>query len=109
MNAYKSAAEQIREILNSTECYAACPLKYKNAATKIVNDYIFLPNSPDGLIIKLSMYNANDNFIMERYLIQSLANIEFDMPMDWILTETGIRRVRTKNGLQPGDCSPRRR
>lgn len=33
----------------------------------------------------------------------------FDMPMDWILTETGIRRVRTKNGLQPGDCSPRRR
>ena len=84
MNAYKSAAEQIREILNSpTECYATCPLKYKSAATKIVNDYILLPNSPNSLIIKLSMYNANDNFIMERYLIQSLANIEFDMPMDW--------------------------
>lgn len=81
----KFAPEQIREILNSPtiECYAACPLKYKNAATKIVNNYIFLPNSPNGLISILSMYNANDHLITERYLIQSLANIEFDMPYDW--------------------------
>lgn len=81
----KFAAERIREILNNptAECYAACPLKYKNAATKIVNDYIFLPSSLNSLISILAAYDANDHFTMERYLIQSLANIEFDMPMDW--------------------------
>lgn len=78
--------KQIDDLFNraNVECYASCPLKYKNAATMVADNYIFLSNSPDspsGLISRL-VHGANDHLTIERYLIQSLT-AEFSIPCDW--------------------------